>query len=96
MKPMAAPLADPSGLSAPARDLLGCLAAFDHTGPHNPDALRRHTRLTPAALEDALHELVDHGLACLEGNRTLWLTHEGEASTHRLFAGPDPVAASEP
>ena len=34
-------------ISPAAREALGYLAAFDHTGPHNPESLRRHTRLTP-------------------------------------------------
>ncbi|MEA3202678.1 MAG: hypothetical protein QOI63_344 [Thermoplasmata archaeon] len=79
-------MADSSGLSLVAREALGCLAAFDHTGPHSPDALRRHTRLTPAAFEAGLHELVTQGLAHLEGNGMLWLTHKGERITHRLFS----------
>jgi hypothetical protein len=94
---MDATMGDSPGLSLAAREALGCLAAFDHTGPHQPDALRRHTRLAPAAFEAGLHELVAAGLAYLEGNGALWLTHKGERITHRLFAadaGAD--AAAQP
>lgn len=74
-------------ISPAAQEALGCLAAFDHTGPHDPEALRRHTRLTRAGFQASILELVAHGLAYLEGNGKLWLTHQGEAWTRRLFDG---------
>ena len=82
-------------LSGPALCALGCLAAFDHTGLHNPSHLRRHTRLTKAGLEASIHELVANGLAHLEGNGRLWLTYRGEAASRRLFEAIDGEAASE-
>ena len=82
-------------LSFVARSALGCLAAFDHTGPHNPSQLRRHTRLTPQGFMDGIHELVARGLAHLEGNGMLWLTYRGEAVSRVLFDGIGDDAASE-
>ncbi|HUR61585.1 MAG TPA: hypothetical protein VM286_04395 [Candidatus Thermoplasmatota archaeon] len=76
-------------VSPAAREVLGSLAAFDHTGPHAPEALRRHTRLTPAGFQASVMELVACRLAHLEGNGALWLTHQGEAMARHLFGLDD-------
>lgn len=73
------------GISQPAQEVLGTLAACSWSGPHRAKPLRRWTRLTPAAFEQALAELARTGLVRLEDQDVFWVTDAGEWWTRRLF-----------
>lgn len=74
-----------TGLSREAQEVLGTLAACTWSGPHRARPLRKWTRLTPAAFEDALRELARSGLVELQGPDLFWVTSVGEDWTRRLF-----------
>ena len=75
-----------SPLSTAAREVLGTLAACTWSGPHRARPLRRWTRLTPAAFEDALHELARGGLVQMQRGDLFWVTEAGESWLRRLFS----------
>ncbi len=72
-------------VSPAAHEVLGCLAAFDHSGPHRAPPLRRLTHLTEEAYRSALHELATNGLVRLE-NDDLWVTTLGADVADAAFA----------
>lgn len=72
--------------SPEAREVLGVLAPFLHTGPHHAAPLRRRTRLTPHAFDRAVQELDTLGLVTVRAADELWLTRAGEAWTQALYA----------
>jgi hypothetical protein len=72
-------------VSPPALEVLGTLAACAWNGPHRARPLRKWTRLTPAAFDDALRELARSGLVQLQGPDVFWVTDAGESWTRRLF-----------
>ena len=78
--------AEGPALSQQAFEVLGTLAAWPWSGPHRAKPLRRWTRLTPAAFERALAELVRGGLVRIERDDAVWVTDAGEDCTRRLFA----------
>jgi hypothetical protein len=77
--------ASASPLSAPAQEVLGTLAACTWNGPHRAKPLRRWTRLTPAAFDEALAELARTGLVQRQDGDVFWVTAAGESWTRRLF-----------
>lgn len=72
-------------LSPAAREVLGTVAACSWSGPHRATPLRRWTRLTPAAFEEALTELALGGLVRRTTQDLFWLTDRAEAQTQELF-----------
>mgnify|MGYP001586794846 CR=1 FL=1 len=72
-------------VSPAAHQVLGCLAAFDHSGPHRSPPLRRLTHLTEESYRAALHELADLGLVRLEQD-DLWVTALGSHVVDAAFA----------
>lgn len=84
MDALAAP-AHASPFSAAAREVLGTLAACTWSGPHRARPLRRWTRLTPAAFDEALRELARVGLVELQREDVFWVTDAGESWARRLF-----------
>ncbi|MFA5944993.1 MAG: hypothetical protein WC876_11075 [Candidatus Thermoplasmatota archaeon] len=72
-------------LSQPAFEVLGTLAACTWSGPHRARPLRKWTRLTPVAFDDALTELARTGLVQRQGTDVFWVTDAGESWTRRLF-----------
>lgn len=75
----------PGPLSHDAHEVLGTLAACTWSGPHRARPLRKWTRLTPAAFDQALAELARTGLVQLQGTDVFWVTPSGESWTRRLF-----------
>jgi hypothetical protein len=84
LPPPRSPTPSPS-LSPSAFEVLGTLAACTWSGPHRAKPLRRWTRLTPVAFDDALAELARTGLVQLEAQDVFWVTDAGESWTRRLF-----------
>lgn len=72
-------------VSAAAHAVLGCLAAFDHSGPHRAPPLRRLTHLSEDAYRCALRELAELGLVRLEQD-DLWVTTLGGHVAGAAFA----------
>jgi hypothetical protein len=72
-------------VSPAAREVLGCLAAFDHSGPHRAPPMRRLTRLTEDAYRAALQELDRLGLVRLDQD-DLWVTALGGHVADAAFA----------
>ena len=73
-------------ISDQACEVLGTLAACTWNGPHRAQPLRRWTRLTPAAFDDALAELARTGLVQRQDRDVFWVTADGESWTRRLFS----------
>lgn len=73
-------------ISAQACEVLGTLAACSWSGPHRAKPLRRWTRLTPAAFDEALAELARTGFVQWQDRDLFWVTAAGESWTRRLFA----------
>lgn len=72
-------------LSPAAREVLGTVAASLRSGPHHARALRRYTRLTGAAYDEALAELAAAGLVQRRDGDCFWLTRNADDALARLF-----------
>ena len=72
-------------LSPSAFEVLGTLAACSWSGPHRAKPLRKWTRLTPSAFDEALAELAKTGLVQRQDHDVFWVTAAGETWTRRLF-----------
>lgn len=72
-------------VSNAAHEVLGCLAVFDHSGPHRAPPLRRHTHLSEEGYRAALRELAQIGLVRLEQDE-LWVTALGSQVADAAFA----------
>ncbi len=72
-------------VSSAAHEVLGCLAAFEHSGPHRAPPLRRFTALTEESYRAALHELSELGLVRLDQD-DLWVTALGGHVVSAAFA----------
>ena len=72
-------------LSPAAREVLGAVAACNWSGPHRAIPLRKWTRLTPAAFDEALSELASGGLVRRAGGDLFWLTDQAERLACAIF-----------
>lgn len=79
-------------MSPAAREVLGTVAACPWSGPHRSIPLRRFTRLTPAAFDLAINELVALGFVQRAQQDLFWVTQRGDAAVTRLFDENWPAA----